>query len=371
MVGWVWQHKKWPEFTWDEGALSELLLAARGLQGQMIGVVHVINTEAMDELSLSVLTDEAVDTSAIEGEILNRDSVRSSLASRLGLNNSGLQVPSNRYVEGVLDMLLDATRNYTTPLTLERLLGWQASLFPTGYSGIHKIVVGELRQTDDMRIVSGRPGKETIHYHAPPAKLAQKGIQQLLQWFNQPSDDGILRAAITHIWFELLHPFEDGNGRVGRALTDLALAQDEQLDQRYYSMSSAIMKDRKNYYAELTKACQGDGDITSWLKWFIGCFQQAIQNTLDLIDDITMKSQFWQWHAMTELNHKQIKVLNKLLDAGKEGYEGGMTTRKYMAITRVSRATAYRDLSNLVQKGCLKQTDARGRSVSYQIDWGG
>ncbi|MDF1795939.1 MAG: Fic family protein [Coxiellaceae bacterium] len=370
MTEWVWKSKKWPKFTWDDKSLSPLLLAARGLQGKLIGVVHVINNEAAEELNLSVLTNEAVDTSAIEGEFLNRDSVRSSIANRLGLKHSGMQSSPNRYIEGLLDMLFNATHAYDQKLTIERLLGWQASLFPTGYSGIHKIMVGKLRQTDDMRIVSGRPGKEIIHYHAPPAKSAASGMQQLLKWFNQPSEiDGLLRAAVTHIWFELLHPFEDGNGRVGRALVDLALSQDEQLDTRYYSMSSAIMQDRKSYYAQLTQACSGDLDITSWLQWFIGCFQQAIQNALDLIEDITMKSQFWQRHAKITLNAKQIKVLNKLLDAGVDGFDGGMTTRKYMGITRVSRATAYRDLSDLVRKGCLKLSGGQGRSVAYEINW--
>ncbi|MDF1759869.1 MAG: Fic family protein [Coxiellaceae bacterium] len=370
MQSWVWQDTNWPQFTWDEGTLSQQLLLSRGLQGKLLGMVHVITDDSVFELNLSALTSEAVDTSAIEGELLNRNSVRSSIANRLGLNQAGIQVSSDRYIEGLLDMLFDATNNYSEPLTLQRLFGWHAALFPTGYSGIQKITVGAIRDTDQMRIISGRPGKEKTHYQAPPAELAKKGIKQLLKWFNQSSDcDGLLRAGMAHLWFEMLHPFDDGNGRVGRAIIDYALSQDEQLNTRYYSLSSVIMHDRKNYYSQLEAACRGGMDITPWLSWFLECFQQAIDKALTLIEEITLKSQFWQRHAKTPLNPKQIKVLNKLLDYGPEGYIGSMTTRKYMGITRTSRATAYRELIDLVNKNCIKPTADKGRSAAYEIVW--
>lgn len=369
MSHWIWQHKDWPHFFWDEKLLSSHLSSARLVQGKLLGIIHTINQQTARQMNAFVLADQSVDTSAIEGEHLNRDSVRSSIANRLGLKQVGINKPVDRYIEGLLDMLLDATENYEQPLTLERLYGWHAALFPTGYSGIHKITVAALRKTDPMQIVSGRPGKIKVHYEAPPSKRVNKEMRIFLNWFNKKDLDGLLRAGIAHLWFELLHPFDDGNGRIGRAIIDLTLAQDEKQNVRYYSLSSAIMQDRKNYYTQLGKSCRGNMDITSWLIWFINCFKTAIHQAFELIDDITLKSRFLEKHATTELNARQIKVLNRLLDAGKKGFIGGMTTRKYTQLTKTSRTTAYRELHDLVLKKCLKPLTKKGRSAAYEIRW--
>ena len=221
-----------------------------------------------------------------------------------------------------------------------------------------------------MKIISGRPGKETLHYEGPPADILKENINLFLNWFNQKTDmDGLLRAGLAHLWFELIHPFDDGNGRIGRAITDLALSQDEQLPTRYYSLSTAIIQARKHYYVELETSCHGNMDITAWFIWFLQCFSNAVSHSLDIIADINAKNKFWQTHAKTVLNERQIKVLNRLLDAGKKGFEGGMTTKKYVALTKVSRATAYRELNDLVIKQCLYAVKVKGRSAAYQIKW--
>ncbi len=370
MDHWIWQHKDWPHFYWDDKRLSPHLASAQLAQGKLLGITQVINKQATEQLDATILGEQALDTSAIEGERLNRDSVRSSIENRLGQKQAGISKPPDRYIEGLLDMLLDATQNYDKALTLERLYGWQAALFPTGYSGIRKITVGSLRQAGPMQIVSGRPEKTTVHYEAPPSDTVKKEIKHFLKWFNANDNiNGLLRAGIAHLWFELLHPFEDGNGRVGRAIIDLALAQDERLSSRFYSLSSAIMEDRKNYYIHLEKSCRGGMDITSWLVWFLTCFKNAIFHAMSLINDINLKSRFWEKHATTELNTRQTKVLNRLLDAGKKGFIGGMMTRKYMRLTKTSRATAYRELSDLVRKKCLKPIVKKGRSAAYEINW--
>jgi Fic family protein len=370
MTHWIWSHKNWPQFTWNAQELSLHLSRARLAQGRLLGIIQTIHTEVSEQVDAIVLGEQAMDTSAIEGERLNRDSVRSSITNRLGLEKAGISASSDRYIEGLLDMLLDVTQNHQTPLTLERLYGWHAALFPTGYSGMHKVAVGSLRQPGPMQIVSGRPGREKVHYEAPPAEGVEQELRSFLVWFNEGKEtDGLLRAGISHLWFELLHPFEDGNGRVGRAIIDLALSQDEQLGSRYYSLSSAIMKDRKKYYASLEKTCRGDLDITPWLIWFLGCFEDSIHGAIELIDGISCKSRFWERHATTEINTRQMKVLNRLLNAGKDGFVGHMTTRKYMQLTKTSRATAYRELSDLVNKSCLKPTADKGRSAAYEVDW--
>ncbi len=370
MHQWIWQHKDWPNFYWDEKEISSYLASARLTQGKLLGIIQTIHQKTVEQMDAIVLTEQAIGTSAIEGEILNRDSVRSSIANRLGLKQAGISGAPDRYVEGLLDMLLDATENYQQPLTLERLFGWHAALFPTGYSGIQKIAVASLRQAGPMQIVSGRPGKTKVHYEAPPQKSVKKEMDAFLIWLNAKSDmDGLLRAGMAHLWFELIHPFDDGNGRIGRAIIDLALAQDEQQPTRYYSLSSAIMQDRKNYYANLEKICRGDTDITTWLVWFLTCIKSSIHHAIEIVNDINLKSRFWEKHATTILNTRQTKILNRLLDAGKDKFIGGMTTRKYCQLTKTSRATAYRELSDLVQKKCLKAIAKKGRSAAYEINW--
>ncbi len=368
MSHWIWSNTDWPHFTWDIQQLTPHLASARLVQGKLLGVIETIGIELSEQADALVLAEQAIDTSAIEGEHLNRDSVRSSIANRLGLEKAGMSGQPDRHVEGLLDMLLDATQSYEKSLTLERLCGWQAALFPTGYSGIQKVKVGALRDPGPMQIVSGRLDKPKVYYEAPPADHIQADIEQFLSWFNESQEiDGVLKAGIAHVWFELLHPFEDGNGRVGRAVIDLALAQDEALNTRYYSISSAIMKDRKSYYAILEKTCQGGMDVTEWLIWFLGCFKEALKASIQLITDIGFKSRFWKKHAETILNARQVKVLNRLLDAGKGGFEGGMTTRKYQQLTKASRATAYRELIDLVDKRCLITMSKKGRSAAYEI----
>jgi len=370
MTSWIWSHPDWPHFTWNQEALSPHLTKARLAQGKLLGITQSMRKDVADVMDALILADQAIDTSAIEGEHLNRDSVRSSIANRLGLDNAGMNGPPDRYVEGLLDMLLNATQQHSEALTKERLCSWHAALFPTGYSGIKKITVASFREPGPMQIVSGKPGREVIHYEAPPAEFTHHGMNEFLTWFNGKSEtDGLIRAGIAHLWFELLHPFDDGNGRIGRAIIDLALAQDEKLASRYYSLSSAIMTHRKHYYATLGEACRGNLDITAWLVWFLDCFHDAISNALNTITSITAKSRFWETHAKTPLTPRQIKCLNTLLDAGKDGFIGGMTTRKYMHLTRTTRTTAYRELSDMVQKQCLTPTADKGRSAAYTIDW--
>ncbi|GJM07419.1 MAG: cell division protein Fic [marine bacterium B5-7] len=369
MTNWIWKNKDWPNFYWDERSLAPLVAKVRLSQGKLLGITQAIYHEAAKEMDALILAEQAVETSAIEGEHLNRDSVRSSIANRLGLRNVGIETAPDRYVEGLLDMLLDATEHYEEPLSLDRLQGWHAALFPTGYSGIQKITVGKIREINDMQIVSGRPEKRKIHYEAPPSMFVTKDITTFIDWFNhQNKADGLIRAGIAHLWFELLHPFEDGNGRVGRAIIDLALAQDEKNAVRYYSLSSAMMKDRKSYYKNLELACRGNMDITKWLTWFLSCIDSAIFNSLQLIESIQLKARFWEKHLNTQLNQRQKKVLNRLLNAGKDGFMGDMTNKKYMHLTKTSRATAYRELKDLVSKECLKPI-ASGRSAAYEIIW--
>ncbi len=342
MPHWIWQHTDWPHFTWDEAVLSPILGQARLAQGQLLGVAKSLAHVTQIEISSQALSDETMTTSAIEGEHLDRDSVRSSIGHRLGLSNAGVSSKPNHYIEGLLDILLDATQDFKKPLTLDRLKAWQAALFPTGYSGLHKINVGELRGHVPMQIISGSSGKTKLHFEAPPRKDLTQELNYFLKWFNGRSSqslDGLIRAGIAHLWFEILHPFDDGNGRVGRTIVDMVLAQDEQLAMRFYSLSLQIMEECKSYYQILVKTCKANLDITEWLHWFLTCYQKAIVATLDKIDGIVKKSQFWQVYAKTQLNKRQRKVLNRLLGEGIKGFEGGMTTRKYIALTKTSRAT--------------------------------
>ena len=282
---WLWQHKSWPDFYWDDQSLISSLAEVRQIQGQLLGIINFIDKDAAIELDSLTLSEQAITTSAIEGEILDRNSVRSSIAHRLGLETVAVNKSGNRYIEGLLDMLLDAMANYQSKLTLERLCGWHAALFPTGYSGIYKIQVAKLRGPGPMQVVSGPMGKEKVHYEAPPADILPEEMYSFLEWFNRNSDmDGILRAGLAHLWFELLHPFADGNGRIGRAIIDLALAQDEKMKIRYYSLSSAIMQDRKNYYSQLKNCCTGNLDITAWLLWFLQTTKQAILDSIAIIE---------------------------------------------------------------------------------------
>jgi Fic family protein len=297
--------------------------------------------------------------------------VRSSVARRLGLPTAGMpQAP--RHVDGLVEMLLDATRGYAAPLTAQRLWGWQAALFPTGYSGLNKIIVGGWRQSaEPMQVVSGPIGRERVHYEAPPAGRIETEMDRFLVWWAAPPAgmDGLIRAGLAHLWFVTIHPFDDGNGRVARAVTDMARAQDEGSGARLYSMSRQIQDEREHYYAVLEQAQKGGGDITQWLCWFLGCFEKALARSEDQVNKALARARFWQEHAGAMLNPRQVKVVNRLLEAGPGGFEGGLTTRKYKGMTKTSRETAKRDIAGLVSKGILSRNPGGGRSASYSLVW--
>ncbi|MCP4157628.1 MAG: Fic family protein [bacterium] len=364
----IWQQTDWPDFRWEADALIGSLGKARLAQGKHLSRVQSLGITLKPEARLQILTEESVKTAAIEGEILDRDSVRSSAARRLGIPYAGLPEPG-RHVDGLVEVLLDATSKYGSPLTLERLKAWQAALFPTGYSGLRKIHTGKWRGPEPMQVVSGAMGRETVHFEAPPSQRLQSETERFLMWWDtgKPVIEGLLRAGIAHIYFLTLHPFEDGNGRVARALTEMALAQDEASAMRFYSLSNRIMAERDAYYSILEKTQKGDLDITGWLEWFLECLTRSIDDAGTLLAGIMSKAAFWKKHGHVALSTHQRKVLNRLLDVGPGGFEGGLTTRKYVAMTRVSRATAYREITDLVKKELLVPNDAKGRNISYRL----
>jgi Fic family protein len=364
---WIWQQDDWPAFRWDAAALSAPLAAARRAQGEVAGMARLLDADADLDAQLEVLTREGVATSAIEGESLDARAVRSSLARRLGLPTAGLP-PAPRHVEGLVDVMLDATREPRRPLTLEKLCAWQAALFPTGRSGLHEIRVGELRGDAPMQIVSGPIGHERLHYEAPSRERLDAEMKRFLAWFDDPPAglDGLLRAGVAHAWFELVHPFEDGNGRVGRALLDRALAQDEGRERRLYSLSARIESQREAYYDALGELSRGGLDCTPWLRWFLVQVEAAARTSEDTVGRVLRKARFWLRYAPKDLNERQKKGLNAMLDAGPEGFIGGMTNRKYAHLTRTSPATAQRDLAQLVELGCLVLEGA-GRAARYVL----
>lgn len=367
----VWMRASWPELGWRSEALLPVIGKARLAQGKLLAKVTSLGFEHSREACADILTEEAVKTSAIEGENLNRASVRSSVARHLGLPSAGL-FPINRGVDGLVEVLLDATQKYDKPLTAARLKRWQAGLFPTGRSGLLKIRVGKWRSSGNpMRVVSGPVGRERIHYEAPPGERIDAEMKRFLSWWQAGigEKDGLLRSGLAHFYFVTIHPFEDGNGRIARALTDMALAQDEKLSTRFYSLSSQIMEERKDYYSVLEACSKGSGDVTVWLKWYLECYTRAVEKAENLIAHVLAKTRFWQDNSQIEMNQRQRKVVNRLLDAGKGGFQGGLTTRKYVSMAKVSRATAFREISDLVESGVLLQNRAGGRSVSYDLNW--
>jgi Fic family protein len=367
MVNYIWELPSWPKFRWDNAALLRPLGVARQIQGKLLAKSEYFGLGIRAE----VLTQEAFTTAAIEGEMLDRDSVRSSVARRLGLPTAGLP-PAERHIDGLVEMLINATRNLDEPLTASRLKGWQAALFPTGYSGLSKIVVGDWRcDKEPMQVVSGPIGKERVHYEAPPADTVAGEVKKFLTWFRSSQDqmDGIVRAAVAHLWFVTIHPFQDGNGRIARAIADMALAQDENKDFRLYSMSAQIRTEQDDYYDILERIQKGNGDITEWIVWFLDCLTRAVQRSESEIRKVMDKARLWEKLAHLGLNERQRKVVNRLCDAGPGGFEGGMTNRKYRGITKTTRETAKRDISDLVTKGILVKRPGGGRSTSYDLDW--
>jgi len=361
----IWGLPQWPRFEWTDRRLVEPLARARYQQGVLLGRMKELGFQLREEASLKTLTEDVLRTSEIEGEKLDPAQVRSSIARRLGMNVAGL-VPADRHVDGVVEMMLDATRNFGRPLTKETLFGWHASLFPTGRSGMRRIIVGAWRddRTGPMEVVSGPTGKEKIHFTAPPANRLDTEVAAFLDWFNSSRKvDPVLGAGLAHLWLVTIHPFDDGNGRIARAVADMALARSEETHQRFYSMSSQIRQERDAYHEILEQTQKGTLDITDWLEWFLACFSRAITNAEETLRNVLHKARFWEKYAAQPLNERQVKVLNRLLD----GFEGKLTTSKWAAINRCSQDTAYRDILDLVDRGILKKDPSRGRSTSYSL----
>jgi Fic family protein len=369
MPPYIWERTSWTDFRWNDHEILVLLGECRLLQGKLLSKVADLGFDLGSQAQVEILAEETMKTAAIEGESLDMKAVRSSVARRLGLPSAGLRL--DRQVDGLVSVLLDATRNYDQPLTEERLYGWQAALFPTGYSGMHKIKVGRWRGVKSMRVVSGPVGRERVHFEAPPADRITDEMRGFLEWWKDSRGrvEGVLRAAIAHFWFVTIHPFEDGNGRIARALTDMALSQDDRQPMRYYSISSQIMAESGAYYDVLERNQKGDGDITEWILWFLACFSRSIKRSENLLAVVLDKAAFWKMHAHASLSDRQRKIINRMLDFGRGGFEGGMTTRKYVSLANVSRATAFRELNQLLELGIIKQNPGGGRSVSYDLIW--
>ena len=361
----IWEEPAWPRLWYDEGALMAPLAAARLKQGRLLGRMQGLGFDLQLQAQLQALTQEVLKSSEIEGEILDHDSVRSSLARRLGLEDAAL-TPADRRTEGVVEMMIDATRGFEQPLTEERLFGWHAALFPTGYSGLSKVKVGQWRDdaAGPMQVVSGVIGREKVHYQAPPASRVAQNMAQFLHWFTStPSIDGLLRAALAHLWFVTIHPFGDGNGRIARAIGDQALAQSEGLPQRFYSMSSQIRRERADYYRILERTQKGGLDVTPWLQWFLACFSRAIEGAEASGVGVLRKAEFWRAQAAVPISERQRAVLNRYLD----GFEGNLTAKKWAGLTGCSPASAQRDIADLVEKKLLLKNPGGSKNTSYTL----
>jgi len=358
----------WPDFQWDRERLTDELAAVRHQQGRLVGRMEALGFSVQQEAGLQGLTEEAVRSSEIEGEHLDAAQVRSSIARRLGMDGGGIDV-TDRRVEGVVEMMLDATRNYEQPLTSDRLFGWHASLFPGGRSGMRTLRVGQWRadSTGPMQVVSGPIGRERVHFEGPAAARLEGEIGAFLRWFNDGAgpavSDGVLKAALAHLWFVTIHPFDDGNGRIARALADLTLARSERTPHRFYSMSAQIRIERSAYYDILARTQKGTLDVTLWMEWFLGCLSRAIEGAQTTLATILQKATFWQTQGNVALNDRQRLMLNRLLD----GFEGTLTTSKWATIAKCSGDTALRDILDLVARGILVRNAGAGRSTSYSI----
>lgn len=359
----IWQQPGWPKLRWRDAELLSPLGTARLKQGQLLGSMASIGFELKRNAQLEALTEDVLRSSEIEGEILDRTSVRSSIARRLGVPDGGMS-PSDRRTEGVVDMVLDATTHFDAPLTRGVLCGWQAALFPTGYSGMRKIKVGDWRDDADgpMQVVSGATGRERVHYEAPPAERVESEMTRFLAWFNGPGQlDGVLRAGIAHFWYVTVHPFEDGNGRIARAIADKALAQAEQSAQRFYSMSSQIRRERDAYYDVLERTQKGSLDVTEWLLWFIACFTRALDAADHISSGVLRKAELLGCHQ--SLSDRQRTVLSRLLD----GFEGKLTAKKWATLGKCSVQSAQRDINDLLERGLLRRNPGGSKNTSYQL----
>ena len=341
------------------------LAAVRHKQGRLLGRMEALGFSLRQEAGLETLTLDVVKTSEIEGETLNAQQVRSSIARRLGIDIAGA-VPSDRNVEGVVEMMVDATLKFERPLSAERLFGWHAALFPTGHSGIQRITVGGWRDDANgpMQVVSGPMGREGVHHEAPPARLLDAEVATFVEWVNQPDSlDPVLKSAIAHLWFVTIHPFDDGNGRIARAIADWILARSEKSSQRFYSMSAQIRLERKAYYDVLERTQRETLDITAWLEWFIGCLSRALDATETTLATVLRKARFWETHGSAMINDRQRLILNKLLN----GFEGKLTSSKWAKLTKCSQDTAHRDIQDLIEQGILVKDVAGGRSTNYLL----
>jgi len=362
---WIHEKKDWPNFIWDDETLASLLADARHRQGRLLGKMEVLGFPIRQEASLNILTTDVVTSSAIEGERLDTDEVRSSIARRLGiplLNDKHV----GRDVEGIVEMMMDATQNFEQPLTAERLFDWHAALFPTGRSGMHRITVAAWRPAEagPMQVVSGPIGHEKVHYEAPEASRLDAEMTKFLSWFESGLKfDPVLKAGIAHLWFVTIHPFEDGNGRIARAIADMALARADGTSHRFYSMSRQFEKERKEYYAQLERQQKGSLDITSWLSWFLTCFSHAIDSAEDTLSSVLFKAALWNRINQDPVNERQRLIINRLLD----NFKGHMTTSKYAKIAKCSPDTALRDIRELVDRHVLVQNPGGGRSTSYRL----
>jgi Fic family protein len=365
MSTYIHELESWPHFRLNQESLVGQLATVRHLQGRLIGRMEGLGFSLRAEATLRSLTEEILKSNEIEGEQLDRDQVRSSIARRLGIDIGAL-TPADRNVEGVVEMMLNATQKYGEPVTKARLFGWHAALFPTGYSGINKITVGTWRKDSagPMQVVSGPVGSEKVHYEAPAATRVDGEMRAFLRWFNGADEtDLVMKAGITHLWFVTIHPFDDGNGRIARALTDLMLARSEQSSQRFYSMSAQIQKERNDYYKLLESAQKGNLDITPWMDWFLGCLGRAFEGAEAVLASVLLKTHFWERHQAAPLNDRQRMMVNKLID----GFEGKLTSSKWAKIAKCSPDTALRDIEGLIAEGILRKDAAGGRSTSYSL----
>lgn len=365
MSNYIHENENWPNFTWKSDEFIGLLSEARNLQGRLIGKMESLGFDLRDEATLETLTLDVLKSAEIEGELLNPEQVRSSIARILGLEFAG-SITTDRNVEGMVQMMIDATQNCFKPLTAERLFDWHAALFPMGRSGIFKITVADWRKdtAGAMQVVSGAAGREKVHFQAPDANLIEKEMIRFLEWFNgEEKIDLVIKAAVAHLWFVTIHPFQDGNGRITRALTDMLLARSDNSTQRFYSLSAQIRIERKQYYERLESTQKGDLDITEWIEWFLGCLINAIKSTDGILNRVLYKADFWSKHSKTILNERQKKVLNKLLD----GFEGKLTSMKWAKIAKCSKDTAIRDINDLTHKKVLQKENAGGRSTNYEL----
>lgn len=361
----IWQQPTWAKFTWDNNKLITPLSEVRNLEGRVLGLMSSLGFATKNNTSLDVMVEDILRSSEIEGMLLNEEKVRSSIARHLGIETEGLLKP-DYYTEGVVQIMIDAVHNNNQPLTQERLFNWHAALFPTGRSGMHRITVATYRVGEEpMQIVSGAMGRERVHYEAPNSKFVPTMMNEFLEWVNSSQDiDPILKAAIAHLWFVAIHPFDDGNGRLTRTITDMLLAKADGVPHRYYSMSAEILRERKTYYEILEKTTTGSMDITSWLEWFLQILRKAIIRSEETIQKVIKKSSFWQQYREVAMNERQVKIVNMLW----EDFKGKLTTSKWAKITKTSQATALRDITDLIEKGVLVTANEGGRSTNYLLN---